>query len=155
MADEKIVSDERLYDYLRTYAKTIKLLAPKFHITEGTNAGDNYVSLVCRVTIEGVAEDGEDKEIQLILKTTRTLDTSEVLSSSRVTNMFQREMFFYKEVLPIFKETLKDRGGIIDRFPILYDVSDESGKEVICGLPLLNVSHANEVITLHTEPSIM
>ncbi|KYQ59526.1 hypothetical protein ALC60_01511 [Trachymyrmex zeteki] len=131
MADEKIVSDERLYDYLRTYAKTIKLLAPKFHITEGTNAGDNYVSLVCRVTIEGVAEDGEDKEIQLILKTTRTLDTSEVLSSSRVTNMFQREMFFYKEVLPIFKETLKDRGGIIDRFPILYDVSDESGKEIL------------------------
>ncbi|XP_012054241.1 PREDICTED: uncharacterized protein LOC105617285 [Atta cephalotes] len=131
MADEKIVSDERLYDYLRTYAKSIKLLAPKFHITEGTNKGDNYVSLVCRVTIEGIAEDGEDKKIQLILKTTRTLDTSEILSSSNVTNMFQREMFFYKEVLPIFKETLKDRGGIIDRFPILYNVSDESGKEIL------------------------
>ncbi|KYN09891.1 PREDICTED: uncharacterized protein LOC108769389 [Trachymyrmex cornetzi] len=131
MADEKIVSDERLYDYLRTYAKSIKLSAPKFHITEGTNKGDNYVSLVCRGTIEGITEDGENKKIQLILKTTRTLDTGEILSSSSVTNLFQREMFFYTEVLPIFKETLKDRGEIIDRFPILYNVSDESGKEIL------------------------
>ncbi|KYM98291.1 PREDICTED: uncharacterized protein LOC108777664 [Cyphomyrmex costatus] len=131
MASEKIVSDERLYDYLRTYTKSIKLSAPKFHITEGTNKGDNYVSLVCRATIEGIAEDGEDEKIQLILKTTRTLDTDEMLTSSRVTDMFQRELFFYKEVLPIFKETLKDRGGIIDRFPILYDVSEESNKEIL------------------------
>lgn len=129
MADEKIVSDERLHDYLRAYVKTIKLMAPKFRIIEGTNKGDNYVSRVCRVTIEGIEND-EAKKIELILKTTRSYK-DEVLSSSGVTKMFQREMFFYQEVLPIFKETLEKCGGIINLFPALYDVNDESGKEVI------------------------
>lgn len=131
MADEKIVSDERLHNYLRTYAKTINLTNPKFLITEGSNVGDNYVSLVYRVTIEGM-ENGEVKKIQLILKTTRSYDTGEVLSSSKVTKLFHREMFFYQEVWPIFKETLKGRGGIVvDRFPVLYDVNVDPGKEVI------------------------
>lgn len=130
MADEKIVSDERLHDYLRTYVKTIKLSAPKFRIVEGTNKGDNYVSLVYRVAIEGI-ENGEVKKIQLILKTTQTYHADEFLTSSRVTRMFQREMLFYQEILPLFKETLKKRGGIVDRFPALCDVNDESGKEVI------------------------
>jgi len=129
MADEKIVSDERLYDYLRTYAKTIKLSNPKFHITEGSNKGDNYVGLIYRVTIESI-EDGEVKKVQLILKTTK-MSFNQILTSSGVTKMFQREIFFYREVLPIFKETLEEYGENIDRFPILYDVNDESGKEVI------------------------
>lgn len=128
---EKIVSDERLHDYLRTYVKTnVKLTAPKFRIIEGTNKGDNYVSLIYRVTIEGM-ENGEDKKIQLILKTTRMYADEEILTNSKVTKMFQHEMLFYREVLPIFKRTLKGRGGIVDRFPVLYDVNDESGKEVI------------------------
>lgn len=130
MADEKIVSDERLHDYLRAYVKTTKLTDPKFCIIEGTNKGDNFVSLVCRVTIEGI-ENGEAKKIELILKTTRSYLAGEVLSSSSVTKLFQREIFFYQEILPIFKETLKERGGIINLFPGLYDVNDESGKEVI------------------------
>jgi len=130
MADEKIVSNERLHDYLRTYVKTLKLTNPKFVITEGSNVGDNYVSLVCRVTIEGM-ENGEVKKIELILKTTRSYDTKDVLSSSKVTKLFEREMFFYREVWPIFKETLKERGGIVDRFPVLYDVNVDPGKEVI------------------------
>lgn len=129
MADEKIVSDERLHDYLRTYVKTLKLTNPKFLITEGTNVGDNYVSLVCRVTIEGM-ENGEVKKIELVLKTTRSC-TNEVMSSSKVTKLFEREVFFYWEVWPIFKETLKERGGIVDRFPVLYDVNVDPGKEVI------------------------
>lgn len=131
MADEKIVSDERLYDYLRTYAKSIKLTAPKFRIIEGSNKGDNYVSLVYRVTIEGTEDGIEAKRIELILKTTRNYDSDKVLSSSRVTVMFQRETFFYQEVLPIFKETLKKCGGMRNRFPILYDAANEPGKEVI------------------------
>ncbi|KYM98290.1 hypothetical protein ALC62_10993 [Cyphomyrmex costatus] len=132
MADEKITLDERLYDYLRTYAKSIKLSAPKFHITEGTDKSDNYVSLVWRVTIEGITEDGEDKKIQHILKTARASVIDPMITNIMITYMFQREMFFYKEVLPIFKETLKSRGEIIDdRFPILYDVSEEFGKEIL------------------------
>jgi len=129
MTDEKIVSDERLYDYLRTYAKTTKLSDPKFHITEGCNKGDNYVGLIYRVTIESI-ENGEVKKVQLILKTTKT-SFNQVLTSNTLTKLFQREIFFYREVLPIFKETLKEYGENIDRFPILYDVNDESGKEVI------------------------
>ncbi|XP_011702312.1 PREDICTED: uncharacterized protein LOC105458579 [Wasmannia auropunctata] len=131
MAGKKIVSDERLYDYLRTYAKTIKMPVPKIRITEATNKGDNYVSVVYRATIEGI-QGGEVKKIQLILKTTsQTYDSNEFLNSNRVTKLFQREIFFYREVLPIFKQTFWEHGGTIDRFPILHDVNDESGKEIL------------------------
>ncbi|XP_011871470.1 PREDICTED: uncharacterized protein LOC105564015 [Vollenhovia emeryi] len=129
MADKEIVMDERLHDYLRAYAKSIRLGAPRILITEGTNKGDNYVSSVYRVTIEGIG-DGGAKKIQLILKTTQN-DAIPLLTTSKVTKMFQREMFFYQEVWPIFTETLKGRGGVADRFPILHDVNDESGKEII------------------------
>lgn len=127
---EKIVSDERLHDYLGAYVKTLKLTAPKFRITEGSNKGDNFVGVVHRVVIEGI-ENGEVKKIQLVLKTTRLYMDDLILSSDKVTKMFQREILFYREVWPILKDTLKGHGGIVERFPDLYDVNDESGKEVI------------------------
>ncbi|XP_025985839.1 uncharacterized protein LOC105200846 [Solenopsis invicta] len=130
MADEKIMF-ERLHDYLREYAKTIKLAAPKIHVTEGTNKGDNYVSLVCRGTIEGIEDGIEAKRLELILKTTRTYLSEEVLSDQSVTPLFQREAFFYQEILPIFKETMKERGGMADRFPVLLDYNDATGKEIL------------------------
>ncbi|XP_036146114.1 uncharacterized protein LOC105840589 [Monomorium pharaonis] len=129
--NEKIVPDERLYDYLRTYAKSIQLRSPKFRITEGSSKGDNYVSVVYRVTIEGIEEWNEAKKLELVLKTTRNYASDDILTSSRVTELFEREAFFYQEILPIFKETMKNHGGMHDRFPILYDVNDESGKEIL------------------------
>lgn len=144
---EKIVSDERLQDYLRTYVKTTKLTAPKFRITEGTNKGDNFVSLVYRVVIEGI-ENGEVKKIQLILKTTRMYDDDRILTSSKVTKMFQHEVLFYRDVLPIFKDTLKGHGGFVNRFPTLCDFNDEAGKEVIMRFTsTLNVIQSDEAIT--------
>ncbi|XP_036146115.1 uncharacterized protein LOC118646716 [Monomorium pharaonis] len=128
--NEKIVSDERLYDYLRTYAKSIQLRSPKFHVIE-SNKGDSYISVVYRVTIEGIEEWNEAKKLELVLKTTRNYGIDNILTSGRVTELFQREASFYQDVLPIFKETMKDHGGMHDRFPILYDVNDESGKEIL------------------------
>lgn len=127
MADEEIALNKRLHDYLQIYVKNIKLTVPKFHITKGTNKGDNYVGLIYRVTIEGI-ENGETKNIELILK---TMPTSDSFVSIRVTKMFQREIFFYREVLPIFKKTLKEYSEIVYRFPTLYYANDEPGKEVI------------------------
>lgn len=144
---EKIVSDERLHDYLRTYVKSIKLTAPKFRIIEGTNKGDNFVSLVYRVIIEGI-ENGEVKKIQFILKTAGRYEDDRILTSSKVTKMFQHEMLFYREILPVFKATLKGHGGFVDRFPDLYDYNDEAGKEVIMRFTsTLNVIRADEAIT--------
>lgn len=130
MADEEIALNKRLYDDLQMYVKNTKLIDPKFHITEGTNKGDNYVGLIYRVTIEGI-ENGETKNIKLILKTTRT--SNSLLPSTRITKMFQREIFFYREILPIFEKTLKEHGEIVYRslFPTLYYTNDEPGKEVL------------------------
>ncbi|XP_071637686.1 uncharacterized protein [Temnothorax longispinosus] len=129
MADEKTVSDERLLGYLHAYAKTIELTAPKFRIIEGTSKGDNYVGLIYRVTIESI-ENGEVKKIELILKTTQ-INADALLEDNNVAQLFKREIFFYREVLPIFKETMKGRGEFVDRFPILYDANDESGKQFL------------------------
>ncbi|XP_011641211.1 uncharacterized protein LOC105429745 [Pogonomyrmex barbatus] len=127
---ERTVSDERLNAYLRTYVKITGLTDPKFRVIEATNKGDNYVSLVYRVAIEGTENQGEAKKIDLILKTTRTY-SDEVLTNSSVTRMFQREMFFYQEILPIFERTMREHGEVLERFPALCDAYDESGKEML------------------------
>lgn len=128
MADDEIILNEQLYNHLKIYAESIKLTAPKFHITRGSNKGDNYVGLVYCIKVEGV-ESGNAKIIHLILKAVPTNGPDRDLMQSR--KMFQREIFFYREVLPTFKAALKDRGGIINRFPTMYSANDESGKEVI------------------------
>lgn len=137
MTNEEISLNKRLHDYLKMYVKNTKLTVPKFHITKGTNKGDNYVGLIYRITIEGI-ENGEIKNIELILK---TRPTSDLFPSIRITKMFQREVFFYQKVLPIFKKTLKEYSEIVYRFPTLYYANDdEPGKEVIilCLLLCLN-----------------
>lgn len=128
MADKQIALNERLNDYLQMYVKNTKLIVPKFHITESANKTDNYVGLIYYVTIEGI-ENGETKNIKLILKITRPPDS---FVSSEITKiMFQREILFYQEILPIFKKTLKGHGEIVYRFPTLCYANDEPGKEVL------------------------
>jgi len=128
MANDEILLKERLHNYLEAYIKKAKLPASKFSITNGSNKGDNYVGLIYRVTMEN-SENGEIKKKRFIIKTTRIIPI--VLSESlKLSRLFQRETFFYQEVLPTFRETLKEH-GIIERFPIFYDADNESGKEVI------------------------
>ncbi|XP_014487869.1 PREDICTED: uncharacterized protein LOC106751483 [Dinoponera quadriceps] len=127
MAEEKIVLDEQLLDYLRTYVRDLNLKDPEFYITKACNKGDNFVGLVYRVKIEGI-ENGKAKSVHVILKTPR-LDTSTDVTQS--INLYEREIFFYQEILPIFKETLKKHGGIADLFPTFYGANNEPGKEIL------------------------
>ncbi|RLU14934.1 hypothetical protein DMN91_012821 [Ooceraea biroi] len=126
MASDDIILEERLHNYLTRYIKKSKLVAPKFYITNGAKKGDNYVGLIYRVTIES-NENGEIEKRRLIVKTARAIL---IPGAPDFTNMFQREMFFYQEAVPTFRETLKEH-GIIERFPTFYDAEGEMGKEVI------------------------
>jgi hypothetical protein len=129
MANGEILLKERLHNYIEAYIKKAKLTVSKFSITNGSNKGDNYVGLIYRVTMEN-NENGEIKKKQFIIKTARItlVMLGKTLEYSR---MYQREIFFYQEVLSTFRETLKEQCGIIERFPIFYDADNESGKEVI------------------------
>jgi len=128
MANDEIILKERLHNYLEKYVKKAKLTSPKFSITNASNKGDNYIGLVYRITIEN-SENDEIKKKRFIIKTRRiTLMPGKSIQFSK---LFQRESFFYQEVLPAFRETLKEHCGIIERFPIFYDAENENGKEVI------------------------
>lgn len=126
MAEENIVLDKQLLDYLRTYVRDINLEDPEFYVTRACNKGDNFVGLVYRVRIDGI-ENGMAKSIHVILKTPR-FDVSKNLVQH--INLYEREIFFYREILPIFKETLEKCGGIVDLFPTFYGANEEPGKEV-------------------------
>lgn len=126
MAEEEIALDKQLLDYLRTYARNINLEVSQFYVTRACNKGDNFVGLVYRVKIEGI-ENGKPKSIHVIIKTPRTDMSHEFLQTI---NLYKREIFFYREVLPIFKDTLKKHGGIADLFPTFYGANEEPGKEV-------------------------
>lgn len=126
MAEKEIVLDKQLLDYLQTYVKSINLEAPEFHVTRACNKGDNFAGLVYCVRIEGI-ESGKSKSIHVILKT----PCLESQNHMQCMSLFhKREIFFYREVLPIFKETLKKHGGIADLFPTFHDANEEPGKEV-------------------------
>lgn len=130
MADEEVFSNEELQDYLRTYVmKNTKMTSPKFHITRASKEGDNYVGLVYRVTIEGT-ENGEAKSVVVILKT-RRFNKMWDDATNQFTNLFQREIYFYQTILPIFQKIVKEHGKIVDCSPSLYCARSEVGKEIL------------------------
>ncbi|XP_032682297.1 uncharacterized protein LOC116849347 isoform X2 [Odontomachus brunneus] len=127
MAEKEIVLDKQLLDYLRTYVKSINLEAPEFYVTRACNKGDNFAGLVYCVRIEGI-ENGKSKSIHVILKTPNLESQNHVQFMSL---FHRREVFFYREVLPIFKKTLKKHGGIADLFPTFHGANEESEKDVL------------------------
>ncbi|XP_011143871.2 uncharacterized protein LOC105185799 isoform X3 [Harpegnathos saltator] len=126
MAEENIILDKHLLEYLQTYVRNINLEAPTFYVTRACKKGDNFVGLVYNVRIEGIEND-KIKNINVILKTPVCLSHNLVQSVS----LYKREIFFYREILPLFKETLKKHGGIADLFPTFYDAHEEPKKEVL------------------------
>lgn len=129
MTDEEVFSNEELQDYLQTYVlKNTKMTSPKFRMTKASKEGDNYVGLVYRVTIEGT-ENGEAKNVVVILKTRRYNKMWDD-ATNQFTKLFQREIFFYQTILPIFQEIVKEHGKIVDCSPSLYSARSEVGKEV-------------------------
>lgn len=127
MANEEIVLSEQLHRYLQKYAESTELTAPTFHVTKGSNVGDNFVGVIYRVRIEST-ENGKTSSVHLILKTASSNISSRLLQPRK---LYQREIFFYREVAPTFKKILKKHGEIADLFPAMYDASDEYGNEVI------------------------
>ncbi|XP_020280807.1 uncharacterized protein LOC109853285 [Pseudomyrmex gracilis] len=132
MTDEEVFSIEELQDYLQSYAtKNIKLVSPKFHITKPSKQGDNYMSTVYRVTIEGTDEgNGDVKNIDLIVKTRRNLQQLGDMKD-KLTKMFEREIFFYQTIVPIFEEIAEKHGKTIACYPSFCDVSAEVGREIL------------------------
>ncbi|XP_020280808.1 uncharacterized protein LOC109853286 [Pseudomyrmex gracilis] len=131
MADEKeVFSIKEVQDYLQTYVlKNTELTSPKFHITKGSEEGDNYIGIVYRVTIEGV-ENGKTKKIELFVKTRRNMNEwGDIKDKS--SRLFEREIQFYQEILSIFQETVKKHGGNIVRFPFFYGASVELDKQLL------------------------
>lgn len=131
---EEVFTTDEVQEYLETHVlKDIDLVSPKFHITKGSNEGDNYVGFVHRVTIEGVEKNGANKKLELIVKTKRNITNDwGDMKDNKSSRLFRREIEFYQEILPLFQEIGKKHGGnIAVRCPFLYNASIEFDREVI------------------------
>lgn len=125
MTGEEVALNEHLHHYLQTYVKSLKLTDPTFRVIRGSNKGDNFLGIIYRVTIQGV-ENGELKSKHLVLKTM----SSHTSVFVKPRQLYLREIFFYGQVLPIFKEGLKEHDGIANFFPAFYGANDEPENEV-------------------------
>lgn len=119
----------RLLQHLEKFVQNQKLLNAKVCITEGSNLGDNYMGVIYRATIHGT-RNGEPLTIRAIGKCVPGEGSAvKITGLSRV--MFLREIYFYQQVLPIFRQILLEYGIRPEYFPELYVASEEEGDETL------------------------
>ncbi|XP_034250726.1 uncharacterized protein LOC117651089 [Thrips palmi] len=91
---------------LEDIAKRKGFRKPRYAVSAGSQAGDNYLGVLYRVV---VTEDGEDEPgLRLIFKAMPPSATRR--KQMRLPVCFDREIFMYREVLPAFARFLADKG---------------------------------------------
>lgn len=81
----------------------------------GTNKGDNYLGTITKVSITGTDENGDEKKHNWMVK---TAPGSEALRKTvAVDDLYQREVYVYEKVIPVFKQFETER-GVLDSFAV-------------------------------------
>ncbi|XP_035726426.1 uncharacterized protein LOC118443476 [Vespa mandarinia] len=124
---EEFLEERRIGRYLRAIARDKSLYDPSYQVTRAVNSGDNFVSDVYRVTIEG-AKNRKMESIHLIVKCAPIDLRRDFI---KIRKIFLQEIYFYKEILPIFNNFLRNYNMSIDNIPLMYKYSDTDKEEIL------------------------
>ncbi|EDV93520.1 uncharacterized protein LOC122322511 [Drosophila grimshawi] len=79
-----------------------------FKAAGGTAAGENYATVMLRVSIEVELEDGKEKSVSYMLKLPHDLEMYKKMMESN--NIFEAEFNMYKTVVPELEQIYRDAG---------------------------------------------
>nr|CAD7452099.1 unnamed protein product [Timema tahoe] len=80
----------------------------KYTITKGSNAGDNFVGIIHRITAEGRSHDNKKQVMSFIVKCMP--DSQERRKQFGSNTFFDNEIVFYDQIIPTLEEFQRERG---------------------------------------------
>jgi thiamine kinase-like enzyme len=117
-------------NWLRPVLKKENLENYSIHISGSTEKGDGYLGDVTFVDVRGT-NTNEKKSYEFVIKSGKK--SSQLREMIPVRNAFENEIYFYNEILPVFREFQAEK-GITDPFdntPKFYDSIIEEEMEVL------------------------
>ncbi|KAG7196968.1 hypothetical protein KM043_000233 [Ampulex compressa] len=120
--------DDRTRKWLERLIQSSRLTNPEVKITEACKPGDNHVGVVHRVELRDTTS-GQVRRIRYILKSLPSKKAQWQLAC--IDKMFQREIYFYKDILPTLENLTREHGRVVQRIPRLYDCADAPGEEFL------------------------
>nr|CAD7258966.1 unnamed protein product [Timema shepardi] len=79
----------------------------KYTFTKGSNAGDNFVGVIHRITAEGRSHDNKKQVVSFIVKCMP--DSQERRKQFGSNTFFDNEIVFYDQIIPTFEEFQRER----------------------------------------------
>nr|XP_050844374.1 uncharacterized protein LOC127061490 [Vespula vulgaris] len=125
--EDEFLEEKRIEKYLRAIAEDKSLSDPNFQVTRAVKAGENFISDVYRALIEG-EKNGRIEKIHLIVKCAPNDSRRKFI---KIRKMFLQEIRFYKEILPIFNDFLRDYNMSVDNIPFMYSYSKDDKNEIL------------------------
>nr|CAD7406652.1 unnamed protein product [Timema cristinae] len=80
----------------------------KYTFTKGSNAGDNFIGVIHRITAEGRSHDNKKQVVSFIVKCMP--DSQERRKQHGSNTFFDNEIVFYDQIIPTFEEFQRERG---------------------------------------------
>ncbi|XP_055549831.1 uncharacterized protein LOC129732723 isoform X2 [Wyeomyia smithii] len=90
----------------------------KLTVKHATEAGDNYISKLYRVTVDVQCLDGSFQQVPLIVKTKADLGPSGAFLD--ILDVFTKETEVYTKLLPAFEQLYRDQGQEIDGGHLMF-----------------------------------
>jgi thiamine kinase-like enzyme len=118
-------------NWLRPVLKKENLENYSIDISGSTEKGDGYIGDVTFVDVRGTTNTNEKKSYEFVIKSGKK--SSQLREMIPVRNAFENEIYFYNEILPVFREFQAEK-GITDPFdntPKFYDSIIEEEMEVL------------------------
>jgi thiamine kinase-like enzyme len=118
-------------NWLRLVLKKENLENYSIDISGSTEKGDGYIGDVTFVDVRGTTNTNEKKSYEFVIKSGKK--SSQLREMIPVRNAFENEIYFYNEILPVFREFQAEK-GITDPFdntPKFYDSIIEEEMEVL------------------------
>lgn len=106
------IKSEKILEIIKKIVKNLDFVTFDLSFSAGSSKGDNYLGEVTRIHIDGKKIDGESAKSSLILK-------CGVASAKRrqeffIDTYFEREIYFYNVLMPVFNEFQIERNPNID-----------------------------------------
>lgn len=126
---------EKILEIIEKVAKNNKFISFEHNLSAGSEKGDNFIGEITRVRINGKKADGKEENLSLILKCTVANEARREYFMNDV--LFEREVYFYKTVIPKFIEFQRECGLDVDlvfsSYPKCLDTEyiSETGEYII------------------------
>lgn len=120
---------EILEQEIERFAKEKNIKNPKFHFSNASKDGDNFLGSLYRVRIESEENGEETREMNLIFKCLPI--SGEFRHLLRTENLFLSEINFYDTRFPLFRKLLEKYDMTMDEVPEYYGCRNLPGNKII------------------------